>query len=66
MRQIAVGGLGGSGTRVLAEILLNSGIYLGSELNIFHDNLLFTRFFKNPEWNKKSSLDEKKSRFRSF
>jgi hypothetical protein len=45
---IAIGGLGGSGTRVVASMLQSSGIYLGSDLNDPLDNLLFTRIFKNP------------------
>lgn len=43
---VAVGGLGGSGTRVVAEILQDWGIYLGSDLNPQMDNLWFTLIFK--------------------
>ena len=47
---IAVGGLGGSGTRVIAEILIKLGFYMGSDLNSASDNLLFTLLFKRPKW----------------
>lgn len=45
-----IGALGGSGTRVLAEALLDSGVYLGNELNRARDNLVFTALFKRPQW----------------
>ena len=47
---IVIGALGGSGTRVLAEALIDSGVYLGSELNRARDNLVFTALFKRPQW----------------
>ena len=43
---IAIGGVGGSGTRVVANILQESGIYLGGDLNRALDNLWFTLLFK--------------------
>jgi hypothetical protein len=43
---VVIGGNGGSGTRVVAEILIRSGAYLGDDLNEANDNLLFTYFFK--------------------
>ena len=46
---IIVGGNGGSGTRVVAEILLRSGVFLGHDLNSANDNLLFTYLFKHPQ-----------------
>jgi len=45
---IIIGGNGGSGTRVVAEILIRSGVYLGYDLNESNDNLLFTYLFKHP------------------
>ena len=59
---IAIGALGGSGTRAIAEILIRSGIYMGDDLNGPNDNLIFTRLFKNPEWYMKSSSIQKKRR----
>lgn len=47
---IVVGGLGGSGTRLVAEILQQLGIFLGEELNDARDNLWFTLLFKRPRW----------------
>ena len=43
-----IGGNGGSGTRVFAEILIRSGMYLGYDLNRSNDDLLFTYLFKHP------------------
>lgn len=45
---IIIGGNGGSGTRVVAEILLRAGVFLGHDLNSSNDNLLFTYLFKHP------------------
>jgi hypothetical protein len=42
--------VGGSGTRVVAEILSTLGFYIGSDLNEASDNLLFTLLFKRPKW----------------
>jgi len=43
---VAIGGIGGSGTRVVVEILQDLGYYLGDDLNAALDNLLFTLLFK--------------------
>lgn len=47
---IAVGGLGGSGTRVIARMLQMLDIYVGGSLNGKLDNLWFTLLFKRPSW----------------
>lgn len=47
---IVIGGLGGSGTRLIAGIIRESGIYLGDDLNESLDNLSFTLLFKRPRW----------------
>jgi hypothetical protein len=44
---LAVGGVGGSGTRVVATALAAAGWYLGSDLNGAGDNLWFTTLFKH-------------------
>ncbi len=62
----AVGGLGGSGTRVVARILLEAGIYLGDDLNRENDNLVFCRLFKDPEWLEQASGPEIDRRLRIF
>ena len=43
---VAIGGIGGSGTRVVVEILQDLGYYVGDDLNPALDNLLFTLLFK--------------------
>lgn len=45
-----VAGVGGSGTRVIAEILRLSGYYMGSDLNESLDNLWFTLLLRRPAW----------------
>ena len=47
---VVIGGVGGSGTRVVAHILSILGYYLGSDLNDSLDNLGFTLLFKRPTW----------------
>lgn len=46
---VAIGAIGGSGTRVVASILEDVGFHMGSNLNGAHDNLEFTRRFKKLE-----------------
>ena len=46
---VAVGGVGGSGTRLIAELLQDLGYDLGSDLNDSRDNLWFTLLFKRIE-----------------
>lgn len=43
---VAVGGVGGSGTRIVAQFLVELGYYIGSDLNEQSDNLWFTLLFK--------------------
>jgi Sulfotransferase family len=43
---VAIGGLGGSGTRAVAEVFKNLGFYIGDDLNGALDNLWFTLLFK--------------------
>jgi hypothetical protein len=62
----AIGGLGGSGTRVVAQLFIERGIFMGDDLNASNDNLLFTRLFKNPEWYRTASLEEKRNQFQIF
>jgi len=49
---IAIGGLGGSGTRVFAASLKNAGYDIGSKLNGPLDNLWFTILFKRRGWSR--------------
>lgn len=43
---VAIGGVGGSGTRLIARMLTSLGFDLGSDLNPANDNLAFTLLFK--------------------
>jgi len=52
---VVIGGLGGSGTRVVAELLISLGYYLGNDLNSEKDNLWFTLLLKRREWFFKNS-----------
>jgi len=63
---IAIGAMGGSGTRIVAQILIESGIFLGDDLNKANDNLWFTRLFKDPFWFKDANKNELDSRLRIF
>ena len=47
---LVIGGLGGSGTRLVAEIAQELGFFLGDDLNVARDNLWFTLLFKRPRW----------------
>lgn len=47
---VVIGGVGGSGTRVVAEILAHLGFFIGNDLNAASDNLLYTLLFKRPGW----------------
>ena len=46
---VAIGGVGGSGTRVIASLLEKLGFYIGGDLNPARDNLAFTLLFKRKE-----------------
>ncbi len=47
---IAVGALGGSGTRAVAQLLIDLGIYMGTPLNFANDNVVFTAIFLDTKW----------------
>jgi hypothetical protein len=48
---VVVGGVGGSGTRVVAEILMKLGLYMGEVRYPDNDNFWFTAmFFSRPGW----------------
>jgi len=46
---ISIGGIGGSGTRVIAQLLEKLNYFMGNDLNVSYDNLLFTLLFKREE-----------------
>ena len=45
---IVIGGIGGSGTRVVTQLLQSLGFDMGSDLNESLDDLGFTALFKRP------------------
>jgi hypothetical protein len=51
---IVIGALGGSGTRVPAQALIDCGAHMGVELNRARDNLIFTALFKRPRWHSRA------------
>ena len=55
---IVVGGVGGSGTRVVAQMLLEANVFLGGMLNESNDNLWFTLLLRRPEWLEKAGKSE--------
>ncbi len=44
---VVIGGIGGSGTRLIAQSLIEMGYFMGNDLNVSIDNLLFTHLFKH-------------------
>ena len=46
---VAVGGVGGSGTRLVAQLLQAAGFHLGDDLNVAFDTLWFTLLFKRED-----------------
>ncbi|QTL02433.1 sulfotransferase [Aquabacter sp. L1I39] len=54
---IAVGCIGGSGSRAVARIIQSMGYYIGDDLNAEMDNLWFTLLFKRPSILLESTAD---------
>ena len=57
---VIIGGVGGSGTRVVAEIISHLGFYIGDDLNPAKDNLGFLLLFKRPRWFRRARHDKNK------
>lgn len=57
---VVIGGLGGSGTRVVAEIIAHIGFYIGQDLNNASDNLTYTLLFKRPAWFRRNINNSRK------
>lgn len=58
-KPVIVGGTGGSGTRVVAQILMELGYYMGADFNGRPlDNLWFTLLFKRPKWYRRVRHDK--------
>lgn len=56
---IVVGGIGGSGTRVIASIFNTFHVFIGEDLNPPLDNLTYTLLFKRPKWFQNHQKDTK-------
>jgi hypothetical protein len=56
-RPVVIGGVGGSGTRVVAEIIKHLGFYIGDDLDPAKDNLWFLLLFKRPRWFRQVKYD---------
>lgn len=50
MGPTVIGGIGGSGTRVIADIVAKAGYHIGTDLNRAKDNLTYTLLFRRPRW----------------
>jgi hypothetical protein len=58
---VAVGALGGSGTRVFARVLMDLGYYLGAWRNAADDNLLVSELLKDPEAAASGGYDQRRA-----
>lgn len=47
--QVAIGGIGGSGTRAVATLFAEAALFMGYDLNHANDNLLYTLLFKHKD-----------------
>ena len=56
---VVTGGMGGSGTRLVAELCSHFGIYIGDDLNVASDNLLYTLLFRRRIWFYKTYQNKK-------
>jgi len=63
---VVIGGLGGSGTRVIAEIMQHINFYMGSDLNSANDNLWFSLLFKRSKWYIKNSKKKESEIFKAL
>lgn len=63
---MAIGALGGSGTRAVAQLLINAGVYMGEPLNFANDNIFFTACFMNPAWQGNATSTEISGRIEIF
>jgi Sulfotransferase family len=63
---VVVGGVGGSGTRVVAEMMRELGMHTGTDLNKAGDNKWFTLLCKLPRWDLDESSQDASSVKRSL
>jgi hypothetical protein len=57
---VVLGGTGGSGTRLVAEICASLGIFIGDDLGPALDNLLYTLLFRRKTWFYRSYQNKKR------
>lgn len=55
---VVIGGGGGSGTRVVAQLLMDAGFFLGSDLGPALDSKWFGFLFNRPDWFRMNPVDE--------
>ena len=58
---VVVTGVGGSGTIVITQMLMDMGFYMGNDLNLQNDNMLFAFLFFRPKWFMNLSKKDKES-----
>jgi hypothetical protein len=63
---VVIGGVGGSGTRVVAQLLIEMGFYLGGDLGRAHDYLAFSLLFRRPKWFADRARKDKERVFRGL
>jgi len=63
---VIVGGVGGSGTRVVTQILQELDFFIGNDLGNALDNRIFSLLFKRVNWRKKSDYKEIKTYLEIF
>lgn len=66
LEPVAIGGVGGSGTRLVAELLKRLGFFMGDDLNQAGDNECFTFLFKRPSWFRKCRSTNDDRIYRAF
>ncbi len=57
-RPIIIGGVGGSGTRVVAQLVHMMNIHIGACLNHANDNRWFAMLFRRQEWAQQAPKDD--------
>lgn len=57
---LLIAGIGGSGTRVVARLLVELGFYIGEDLNDALDNLSYTLLLKRPRWYMRASTRQRR------
>lgn len=66
---VVIGGVGGSGTRIVAELLKQMNYYIGNDLNVANDNLAFVILLNRAKWfleNNEKNEEDIMKRFNIF